>query len=182
MSYNNRNGRGFTPAKKVNKFAAINQAKGFGQNRNKVIWDSGNAIQWIAAKDLLKSKFESEGVFERLTSPGDDEVTFTKVVPTVAIYVTAKLDALREQLITLRDAELESNVTLLAAVAITQNVKRVDDARITTEHAKAIANLNTNDLYRLTAEYDRAVTEYDKSKKEFNENTAKVIKVFNESL
>ena len=48
------------------KFESINAVRGFGVNKDKIIWDSGNAVQCIAAKDLLVNKFKSEGIYEKI--------------------------------------------------------------------------------------------------------------------
>ena len=52
---------------------ALKAVKGFGANKNSIIWDSGNVIQWFAAKDILMSKFMSEGVWYRFEG-GVDQV------------------------------------------------------------------------------------------------------------
>jgi len=62
-----------------NKFTKIqNQfhlkaVRGFGANKDKIIWDSGNVIQWMAAKEILMNKFMSEGVWYRFEGDVDQD-------------------------------------------------------------------------------------------------------------
>jgi hypothetical protein len=60
-------------------------------NKNNIIWDSGDVIRWIEAKDLLINKFKSVNVYNRISYAGLNEpypeVTFDKVLPTRQIRV-----------------------------------------------------------------------------------------------
>ena len=59
----NRNFNKFTKTGKAK--IALKAVRGFGANKNSIIWDSGNVIKWIAAKEILMNKFMSEGVWYR---------------------------------------------------------------------------------------------------------------------
>ena len=64
----NKRGKSNRTDKKSNGFRSVNSSvRGFGTKRDNVIWDQhGNAIQWIAAKEIFVNKFRSEGVYNRV--------------------------------------------------------------------------------------------------------------------
>jgi hypothetical protein len=50
------------------------------------------------------------------------------------------------------------------------------------KHDAAARSINTTESYKLRNEYQKAITDFEKEQKKFNKDTAKIIKVFNESL
>jgi hypothetical protein len=64
------NNKSLTPIGRNQNRQAV---RGFGANKDRIIWDSGNVIQWLAAKEILMTKFMSEGVWYRLEGDEDDE-------------------------------------------------------------------------------------------------------------
>ena len=174
-----------------NKPMSYNQQRGFGTNKDKIIWDSGNSIQWIAAKDILINKFKSKNVYDRIEIlvedeendvEAADEVEFTKVLPTEIEYVNQKIDELRANNDAVRETRFEEALELFNDDVITENERLKADSEARIEHSKNEARILTSDTYRLQSEYERTVTDYEKSREKFSSDTAKVIEIFNESL
>ena len=179
-----------------NKFTKIqNQfhlkaVRGFGANKDKIIWDSGNVIQWMAAKEILMNKFMSEGVWYRFEGDVDQdaeargaiEVHMEKEAPVFQEYVEDKLEALYTANNGYRDYNSEQNNELFNENHIdgAQLAIRLADNRMA--HAKREVEIETVESHKFTNDYERAKIEYERSKEKFDKDTAKVVKVFNEAL
>jgi hypothetical protein len=56
----NKRGKSNRTDKKSNRFRSVNSSvRGFETKRDNVIWDHRNAMQWIAAKEILVNKFRN---------------------------------------------------------------------------------------------------------------------------
>jgi len=175
----------------TSKPVSYNQLRGFGTNKDKIIWDSGNSIQWIAAKDILINKFKSKNIYDRIEILVEDdeddvqaaeEVRFTKVLPDETQFVQQKVNELRAENDALKDARDEEAETLYDDDVINENEKAKTDSEARMEHAKNESRIVTTETYRFQVEYQKAVTDYEKSQEKFSSDTAKVIEIFNESL
>jgi hypothetical protein len=139
-------------------------ARGFGNNKNNIIWDSGDVIRWIEAKDLLINKFKSVNVYNRISYAGliepYPEVTFDKVLPTRQIRVLNKINALT----TRNDESRDTQIVDINAMVTANNIDANERARM---------------LYKIESEHriqqNRIdTTEYEKQKLKSEEDTAKV--------
>ena len=170
---------------------SYNQIRGFGTNKDKIIWDSGNSIQWIAAKDILINKFKSKNVYDRIEIIVDDEdddvqaadeVEFTRVLPTRNEYVEEKVGELRAENDAIKEMLDEESQELLNDEIIDENQNRLRDSDARIKHSQNESRINTTEAYRFQIDYEKAVSDHEKAKEKFNSDTAKVIEIFNESL
>ena len=143
------------------KFGSINAVRGFGVNKDKIIWDSGNAVQWIAAKDILVNKFKSEGIYERIFNlqvAADfdlnliDEIEFEKVLPNEVNYVNEKIDRMRDE----NDAQRDETLEELHQSRINQDInvreERNKSAEARLKHSATLREINTKVTYKLQNE------------------------------
>ena len=170
---------------------SYNQLRGFGTNKDKIIWDSGNSIQWIAAKDILINKFKSKNVYDRIEIVVDDEdddvqaadeVEFTRVLPTRNEYVEEKVGELRAENDAIKEMLDEETQELFNDEIIDENQNRLRDSDARIKHSQNESRINTTEAYRFQIDYEKAVSDHEKAKEKFNSDTAKVIEIFNESL
>jgi len=170
---------------------SYNQIRGFGTNKDKIIWDSGNSIQWIAAKDILINKFKSKNVYDRIEIVVDDEdddvqaadeVEFTRELPTRDEYVEEKVGELRAENDAIKEMLDEETQQLFNDDVIDENQNRLRDSDARIKHSQNESRINTTEVYRFQIDYEKAVSDYEKAKEKFNSDTAKVIEIFNESL
>jgi hypothetical protein len=178
-------GRGSNFNRGNNRYST-SSARGFGANKDSVIWDSGDVIKWMEAKDLLINKFKSENVYERIFYDGAidpiPEILFEKMLPDHNIMVNERVGDLILENEHLRDAKVAEADSMLANGNINANRRAVMKYEIDTQFASEANKINTIERYRFESDYERSILDYEKSQQKFNEDTAKVIKVFNDSL
>ena len=165
------------------------QARGFGNNKDNVIWDSGDVIKWIEAKDTFINKFKSKNVYHRIFHDGPfdmdhppAEETFDEVLPSAAEYVGQRLGVLRAENDSMLGRKKSALQELVDRGAMTDNVRftKVYDADIA--HETRSNYIETSEKYRFENEYRRERQEFVSRKLKFDEDTAKVIEIFNEYL
>jgi hypothetical protein len=165
--------------------------RGFGTRKDTVIWDTGNVIQWIDARDIMIHKFKSENVFNRIViDPEIDdeeegiihEVEFDKEMETEFEYVNNKIIEMNNSNDTTRIETLAEIQAMRDAHHITPAVKAKMDFDVNYDHTKRANAIETTERYKLESDYNRLESEFEKLKMKFAEDSAKVIKIFNESL
>jgi len=192
MMRNNKERFGRTASTGGNsKPISYNQIRGFGTNKDKIIWDSGNSIQWIAAKDILINKFKSKNVYDRIEIVVEDEdndveaadeIVFTRTLPTRDEYVNEKVNELRAENDAIKDMLDEETQELFEYDVIDENQNRIRDSDARIKHSQNESRINTTEMYKIQIDYEKAVSDYERAKEKFNSDTAKVIEIFNESL
>jgi hypothetical protein len=182
----NKRGKSNRTDKKSNRFRSVNSSvRGFGTKRDNVIWDHGNAIQWIAAKEILVNKFRSEGVYNRVYHvpvPADfdlnniEEEKFTKRKPTRIRYVNEKVADLHSKNNRFKDENLDMIEELKTARAIKETQYKVKIAEAKLKHSERAMDIDTVEKNRFESDFEKAKSAYERWKEKFDEETLKTIK------
>jgi hypothetical protein len=137
-----------------------NSVRGFGVNKDKIIWDSGDVIQWLISKSVLIDKFKSEGIYNRIS--GDAEIVFNKLQPVEDTYINDRINALITDNDNMRDLNIQHNNQMQTAGIIDANEFTKSNLNLERDHQLNNNRINTTERYKLQAEFLKINQEFEK--------------------